>query len=293
MTHSVAEVRDSRGRLLAVRQVALRDQNVTHRQHAQTAQLLRRVEHHRRETTRHLAVQTDLDARLDLVLALHQQVQHRLRVDHRLAEVRHQTDQRRVPLVRHLRERRASAAHQDLTHVVLELLHAVLVHTQERHRRLLLRRLILQRPHAIARLHLLLARRSALRQNAHLEAAHVEQKVRIVLRVHTHERLLPLERRQRPRQTRLHVPEHGATQIHVVLHQTHATVARPALLVHIPHDVLVVRIRVLRQEALNQILRLFRREAEHHVHLIHVSCVQADRVARLRFRVVEAAVLVR
>ena len=83
-------------------QVGLRDQDVTHRQHAEPTELLRRVEDDRREATRHLGVETDLDACLNLVLTLHQQVQQLLRVDDRLAEVRHQPDQRRVPLVHNL-----------------------------------------------------------------------------------------------------------------------------------------------------------------------------------------------
>ena len=78
-----------------------------------------------------------------------------------------------------------------------------------------------------------------------------------------------------------------------MLHQPHARVARPALLVVVAHDVLVVRVRVLRQEPLNQVLRLLRREPEHYVHLVHVARVQTDRVVRLRLRVVERQVLVR
>ena len=293
VAHAVAEVRDACAGLLGHVQVRLRNQDVAHAHHAQAAQLLRRVEHHGREARGHLAVEAHLDARLDLVLALHQDVQHLLRVDHRLAEVGHQPDQRRVPLVRHLRERRTAAAHQNLPHVVLERLHLLLAHAQIRQRRLLLRALVLQRPRPVARLHLLLARRAHLRQDAHLEAAHVEQQVRVVARVHAHERPLPLEGGQRPRQATLHVPEHGTAQVHVVLHQSHARVTRPALLVVVAHDVLVVGVRVLRQEALNQVLRLLRREPEYDVHLVHIARVQPDRVPRLRLRVVEGQILVR
>ena len=51
-------------------QHGLRDQDVAHRQHAQPSQLLGRVEDDRREARRHLRVQTNFNARLDLVLAL-------------------------------------------------------------------------------------------------------------------------------------------------------------------------------------------------------------------------------
>ena len=75
---------------------------MAHGQHAQAAQLFGGVEDHRGETTGHLGVEANLDTRLNLVLALDQQVQQLLGVDHRLAEVRHQTDQSRVPLVHNL-----------------------------------------------------------------------------------------------------------------------------------------------------------------------------------------------
>lgn len=76
---------------------------MAHGQHAETTQLFGSVEDDRRETTRHLGVQADLDTRLDLVLALHQEVKELLGVDHGLAEVRHQANQGRVPFVHNLK----------------------------------------------------------------------------------------------------------------------------------------------------------------------------------------------
>lgn len=75
---------------------------MSHGQHAQPSQLLGGVENDRGEATGHLGVETDLDTGLDLVLTFHQQVQQLLGVDHRLAEVRHQPYQSRVPLVHNL-----------------------------------------------------------------------------------------------------------------------------------------------------------------------------------------------
>ena len=43
---------------------------MAHGQHAQAAQLLRRVEDDGRESRRHLRVEADLDPRLDLIFAL-------------------------------------------------------------------------------------------------------------------------------------------------------------------------------------------------------------------------------
>ena len=51
-------------------QHGLRDEHVAHREHAQPSQLFWGVEDYRREARRHLRVEADLDARLDLVLAL-------------------------------------------------------------------------------------------------------------------------------------------------------------------------------------------------------------------------------
>ena len=50
----------------------------------------------------------------------HQQIQHLLRVHDGLAEVRHQSYQRRVPLVRDLREGGRAGRHEDLPYPILE-----------------------------------------------------------------------------------------------------------------------------------------------------------------------------
>lgn len=50
-------------------------------------------------------------------------------------------------------------------------------------------------------------------------------------------------------------------QIDIMLHQPHAGVARPALLVVVAHDVLVVGIRVLGQVSLNQVPSFVCRES--------------------------------
>ena len=58
----------------------------------------------------------------------------------------------------------------------------------------------------------------------------------------------------------LDVPEHGPAQVDVVLHESHAGVPRPALLVVVANDVLVVGVGVLREVALDQVPGLLRRE---------------------------------
>eukprot|EP00882_Tetradesmus_deserticola_P025825 GHRQ01028399.1.p1 GENE.GHRQ01028399.1~~GHRQ01028399.1.p1 ORF type:complete len:152 (+),score=6.44 GHRQ01028399.1:617-1072(+) len=92
--------------------------------------------------------------------------------------------------------------------------------------------------------------------STHLEAAHAEQQVGVVLAVHADEAVGPLQRGDAARQPVAHVPEHRAPQVHVVLHQPHARVARPALLVVVAHDVLVIGVGVLREVALDQVTGL-------------------------------------
>ena len=105
-----------------------------------------------------------------------------------------------------------SGRHEDLTDAVVEARHGLLVDAQEALRRALLRHLVLQVPHAVL-VRELLVRRAALRQDATLQATHVEQQVGIVLAVHRHEAVLPLNSRHRPRQPVLNVPEHSATPV--------------------------------------------------------------------------------
>lgn len=75
---------------------------MTHGQHSQTSQFLRGVEDHWGEPAGHLGVETDLDTGLNLVLALDEEIQQLLGVDHRLSVVGHQTDQGSVPFVDNL-----------------------------------------------------------------------------------------------------------------------------------------------------------------------------------------------
>lgn len=55
---------------------------------------------------------------------------------------------------------------------------------------------------------------TAFRQDAALKATHVEQQVGIVLTVHRHEAILPLNCSHGPWQTVLDVPEHCPTPAH-------------------------------------------------------------------------------
>ena len=133
-----------------------------------------------------------------------------------------------------------------------------------------------------------------------------ETYLRVVLGVDGNERVVPVDRRERTRKTVLDVPKDGATEVDIVLDETHAAVARPALLVvvtdqaargpqvsttpserHSDESLLVVGIGIGAEVSLNEIARLVRREPEHDVNSVDVARVEADRVASLGGRVAE------
>ena len=117
-------MRTSNVSLFGPTKITLWNEDMTHRQHAQTTQLLGCVEHDWRETRRHLTVQANLDTRLDLVLGLDERIQKLVGVDDGFAVVCHETNESGVPLVDDLGERGRARAHEDLTNAVVELLHA-------------------------------------------------------------------------------------------------------------------------------------------------------------------------
>mmetsp|Transcript_2955 Transcript_2955/g.8791 ORF Transcript_2955/g.8791 Transcript_2955/m.8791 type:complete len:467 (+) Transcript_2955:3703-5103(+) len=78
-----------------------------------------------------------------------------------------------------------------------------------------------------------------------------------------------------------------------MLHETHPGIPRPALLVVVPHDVFVVRVGVLRQEALDEVPGLVLAKPEEHMDLIHVALIKPDRVPGLHLALAEGEELVR
>mmetsp|Transcript_62206 Transcript_62206/g.196852 ORF Transcript_62206/g.196852 Transcript_62206/m.196852 type:complete len:623 (-) Transcript_62206:2053-3921(-) len=151
--------------------------------------------------------------------------------------------------------------------------------------------LVLQVPHPVF-LSEALRGLADLWKNPDLETAHAENEVRVVLGIDAHEAVLPLQGGHAARQAVLDVPMGGAAEVDVVLHESHARVPRPALLVVVPHDVLVVGVRVLGQVALDELAGIVLVEAQHHVDLVHVAAVETDRVPGLGLDVAEAEELV-
>ncbi len=105
--------------------------------------------------------------------------------------------------------------------------------------------------------------------------------------------VIPLNRGDRARQSILQVPEHRTTKIDIVSHQSHSGISRPALLVSVADDILKVRIWLLGQESLDQILRLFSTESEEHPDPVNVSGVQTNGMSRLCFAITELQEVVR
>lgn len=143
----------------------------------------------------------------------------------------------------------------------MELAHAVVVHAQEALCRPLLGDLILQIPHSVLVGEFLMGCAN-LGQDTALKTTHVEEQVGVVFAVHRHKAVLPLHGRDGSRQTVLHLPEDGATQVHIVLHEAHTCITRPAFLVVVANDVLIVGIWVLREIPLDQITSVLCREPD-------------------------------
>ena len=74
--------------------------------------------------------------------------------------------------------------------------------------------------------------------------------------------------------------------------KTHSAIARPALLVIVADNVLVVRIRVLSEEALDEVSRVFFIELQHNIDLVNIAHVKTDRVPCFSFHVLETHELV-
>ena len=87
--------------------------------------------------------------RLDLVFALHQQVQQLLGVDRSFSVVTHQANEGSVPLVSNLGEGGTARRHQNLADTILKALHGFVIDSQEGLGSPLFGEVILQTPHAI------------------------------------------------------------------------------------------------------------------------------------------------
>ncbi len=123
-----------------------------------------------------------------------------------------------------------------------------------------------------------------LEKNTDGEATHRKKELGIVVRIFTKESVLPLNRRQGPRQM-LDVPKHSATKLNIVLDQPHTAVARPVAFIVITNDVVVRRVWVGGKVTLNQITSFVGGESKENVQAIHITGIQASGVASFSGRV--------
>ena len=150
---------------------------MTHRHHAQTAQLLGCVEYDRRETRRHLTVQTHFNTSLNLVFALYKTVQHFFCIDNCFTEIGHEGNQCRIPLVGDLGECRTTRRHENLTDMIFKSFTIFVSHTKEGSGCLFFCRFVLQRPNTISSLDSLLSRHSDLGENTNFKTTHIKEEI--------------------------------------------------------------------------------------------------------------------
>lgn len=68
-----------------------------------------------------------------------------------------------------------------------------------------------------------------------------------------------------------------------MLHEPHSSVSWPALLIIVAHHVLIVRIRVLSQIALNEVSSLLMGEAKQYMNPIYIPRIKPDWMPSLNF----------
>lgn len=98
---------------------------------------------------------------------------------------------------------------------------------------------------------------STLGQYPALKTTHVKQQVRVIFTVHRHKAILPHESTNRTWQTILDIPEYCTSKINVMFHESHTSITRPALLVVVSNNVLIVRVRVFSEVTLDEITGFF------------------------------------
>lgn len=85
------------------------------------------------------------------------------------------------------------------------------------------------------------------------------------------------------RQSVLYFPENSSSKIDIMLHQSHSAVFRPAFFVIVTNNILVVWIRILGKESLNQLSGLIRYKSENNINMINVTHVHSYGVSGLNF----------
>ena len=141
----------------------------------------------------------------------------------------------------------------------MKLGHGLLIDPEEALSRSFLGDLVLEVPHAVP-MRKLFVGRSHLGQDPQLEAGHGKKEVGVVLAVDRGEGGVPVDGGDGAWHSVLDVPEGGASQVDIVLHESHPGVSGPTLFVVVAHNVLVVGVGMLGQITLDQVTGFLGRE---------------------------------
>lgn len=190
--------------------------------------------------------------------------------------VGHQTDESCIPLVDNLGESCRPRAHENLTDAIIELLHTLIRNAQKRLGRPLFRLFICQIPNCIFQRKLFSGNGSELGQYSNFKTAHGEKELRVVLGVDTNKCIFPLDCRERTRQPLLDVPVNGSSKINIMLDESHAAIPRPAALIVVANDVVISRIRIGGEIALDEITGFISTEPKQDVESVNVTRVETD-----------------
>ena len=80
----------------------------------------------------------------------------------------------------------------------------------------------------------------------------------------------------------LDLPENTSSKVDVMLHQSHSAILRPAFSVVVSDHILVVRIWIFSEVALNELPCFIAGELEQDVEMVHVSVIYPDRMLCLQ-----------
>lgn len=190
--------------------------------------------------------------------------------------VGHQTDESCIPLVDNLGESCRPRAHENLTDAIIELLHTLIRDAQKRLGCPLFCLFICQIPNCILQRKLFSGNGSELGQYSNLKTAHGEKELRVILGVDTDKCIFPLDCRKRTRQSLLNIPVNGSSKINIMLDESHAAIPRPAALIVVANDIVISRIGIGREVALDEVTGFISTEPKQDVESVDIARVETD-----------------
>ena len=209
-----------------------------------------------------------------------------------LTEICHQTYQSSIPLICNLSKGSASTGHEYLSNSILKLFETLFIDFNECLSSNLLGIFILKSPSTIFLWEFLLDSPD-FGKDANFKSIHIEKQIRVVLRVNWDKTIFPFNGGKWTREPILDFPENGSSQIDIVLHESHTTIARPALFVIIANDILVIRVWIFSKVPLYKVSRFLLWETENDVQFINIATVEADGMSGFGLHIFETHKLIR